>query len=627
MRSVRLRPLLAAALALCVAGWRAQAAPQEARKLLSQAQSARFKGNVVEERRLLASVLGADPEPDQLARAELRLASLAWRLDQDYQSATQHLGRAEATKLRLREALLARARMETRHGRFLEAQAAADRALAAAESRTDRREATVAFASSVAEQILRSTLDRPAGAERIAEAVVRKALARIRQLPPEEDGSFRTCRLALLLALYLGDGPAALEVWSGFFWVPVSGGANGFLAGPARDLSSILPAWTGENGSGEDAERISAALADSRLFPEAAVVALRLRPAGDEALPRRIREIVEYARFCRRLVEVTEEFYRRTALGVADISLYGALEEGARPLWATLTWPNGARQLDVDALADEISIRFGAETRSAPSWGFALAHRLHEESREVVQYGQKVSVRFVLADVLTSTGYLPWLLDFPNAIGGWMYNGKIIQIRSDRAAQAWKELMDPEESARFESSLAGATAENEARARTQPTAFFNSPRDRLSRRAAEGILSSLRAKAVPEKDLRVRFLAEFRRLVDDCTFAHEARHAIDAGAYRYEEKEFRARLSEVAFAPAPGLCLASSFYPDTGEEHARASQRIMQGLLEWMKANRAGIRGLDLDKPLLPQFHLLSDEQIRSAYASLDPLAAEARKK
>ena len=63
----------------------------------------------------------------------------------------------------------------------------------------------------------------------------------------------------------------------------------------------------------------------------------------------------------------------------------------------------------------------------------------------------------------------------------------------------------------------------------------------------------------------MRFLAEFKRLVDDCTFAHEGRHAIDSGAYEYEEKEFRARLSEVAFAPAPGLCLASSFAPDTGE--------------------------------------------------------------
>ena len=123
------------------------------------------------------------------------------------------------------------------------------------------------------------------------------------------------------------------------------------------------------------------------------------------------------------------------------------------------------------------------------------------------------------------------------------------------------------------------------------------------------------------------FLAEFKRLVDDCTFAHEGRHAIDDGAYDYEEKEFRARLSEVAFAPAPGLCLGSSFAPDTGEEHARANRRIMQGLLVWMNANRREIPGLDLDKPLLPQFHLLSDDQIRRAYASLDPLAVDERMK
>ena len=88
-------------LALCMAVVPAQASPQEARRFLSEAQNARMKGIVADERRLLESALGANPEPDQIARAEMRLAFLAWRIGRNYESAAQHLDRAEATGSRL----------------------------------------------------------------------------------------------------------------------------------------------------------------------------------------------------------------------------------------------------------------------------------------------------------------------------------------------------------------------------------------------------------------------------------------------------------------------------------------------------------------------------------------------
>ena len=47
----------------------------------------------------------------------------------------------------------------------------------------------------------------------------------------------------------------------------------------------------------------------------------------------------------------------------------------------------------------------------------------------------------------------------------------------------------------------------------------------------------------------------------------------------------------------------------------------MRGLVAWMREHGSDIGGLDLARPLLPQFDLLTDEQIRAAFRSMDPLA------
>jgi hypothetical protein len=48
---------------------------------------------------------------------------------------------------------------------------------------------------------------------------------------------------------------------------------------------------------------------------------------------------------------------------------------------------------------------------------------------------------------------------------------------------------------------------------------------------------------------------------------------------------------------------------------------VMKGLVSWMKKHADEISKLDLDLPLLPQFDLLTDEQIRAAFRSMDPEA------
>lgn len=58
--------------------------------------------------------------------------------------------------------------------------------------------------------------------------------------------------------------------------------------------------------------------------------------------------------------------------------------------------------------------------------------------------------------------------------------------------------------------------------------------------------------------------------------------------------------------------------------HGRGNQKAMQGVLAWMRAHEGEIHGLTPADPLLPQLPLLSDHQLREAFASMDPLRTRA---
>jgi hypothetical protein len=56
--------------------------------------------------------------------------------------------------------------------------------------------------------------------------------------------------------------------------------------------------------------------------------------------------------------------------------------------------------------------------------------------------------------------------------------------------------------------------------------------------------------------------------------------------------------------------------------HGEANLLIVQSLVVWLEAHADEVDGLDPGRPMLPQLDLLSDEQLRAAARSMDPLAA-----
>lgn len=256
-------------------------------------------------------------------------------------------------------------------------------------------------------------------------------------------------------------------------------------------------------------------------------------------------------------------------------------------------------------------------------------HRVVDERRTVRQYGQDAAVRFVSLDAVASNGFQSWAWDGRAGHGGWQNETGIVQVRPryvEEPRQAWLALTDTAQARRNAARLAADSAADVDRARTAPVAFFPGARGRMVRDARRALLDSLRAAGLAGTELEAAFQRAHGQAVQESSiFAHEGRHAIDSALGRFdtEELEYRAKLSEVAFAPRPRLALSGIMSADLGGRtpHGRANERALRGVLAWMRAHAGEIAGLDPAAPLLPQMPLLTDAQLRAAFAVQDPLA------
>jgi hypothetical protein len=140
------------------------------------------------------------------------------------------------------------------------------------------------------------------------------------------------------------------------------------------------------------------------------------------------------------------------------------------------------------------------------------------------------------------------------------------------------------------------------------------------------MLAALRARGLRGESLRLAFLAGYERAkLESTIFAHEGRHAIDktlGESFTPADLEYRAKISQVVFAPEPRIALGGIFDANIGDAspHGQANERLMKGIVAWMSSHAAEIAQLDRSRPLLPQFDRLTDDQIREAFASLDPM-------
>jgi hypothetical protein len=195
---------------------------------------------------------------------------------------------------------------------------------------------------------------------------------------------------------------------------------------------------------------------------------------------------------------------------------------------------------------------------------------------------------------------------------------------ADDPIAEWRIVADPETRAEREREMRDETKRDETR---DPLTAPLGTRLRLRMQANDALLAELKAKGLSGDDLRLAFIDRVREdTFASSILAHEGRHAIDRkeGVKDNTELEFNAKLSEVAFAPSPRRAVTSGILVniDSSSSHGKANRRIFEGLTKWMHDHASAIAGLDTSKPLLAQFDKLTDEQMRTAFRSMDRLAS-----
>ncbi len=642
----RLISFILAALAVSVGGGPTSAlahgAPP-ADPILSQAEQARIRLDLTRERELLHRLADSDAAADARSVAWRRLATFSWRFDAQPEEARGCLDRAEALGSGRRDALLERARMERTLGNFAAALNAAREALGLTRNPNEERVALTSLTLALTAQSFaaRQTM-AAADAPRDDQAVLlRETAARLGERIRAEPGLLQPSRAWLDAALVLDDGAAALAAWRSYFRLGEEAPRDGLLSQPAQTLASQLAGWDGRQVSDDRREAVVLALAASGLFEEAEFVALASGSPDATAFRARprIADVIVWSTLIRQVRPMIDEHYRELAIGKGDADAFRSylVELGTR-VWAGLSWPGAPPPFSVDAFDEEISRRFNAVFNAGMTGGdfdVHFGHRVVDDRRTIGQYGHTASVRFVVLDGMVSNGYQTWVWDGRAQHGGWGGASEIVQVRSayaDGPMQAWSEVSDPKRRAELDEQIARESAEDHVRAASDPYAYLEGLALRMRTGANMRILQALQKRGLEGPALRTAFIAEFERAsIESSIFAHEGRHAIDsadpADALRSgAEREYRAKLSEVAFAPDPFMALPMGIISaDIGNDtpHGMANLRLMQRLIGWMSTHAAEIKGLDDQRPLLPQLDLLTADQIRAAVRILDPLAGE----
>jgi hypothetical protein len=580
-------------------------------------------------RRILEQALAAGLEGDDEVEAQRRLAVLAWRYRGEDEVARRHLEAAVAQPTGRSASLAALARLELHLARPDAAYALAEAALHAATSAGDSIRAATRLAEAATWRARQAGRDWPGEADSRRLAAARRELSR---LLPANPGTLDAAGLQLLLGLLLDDGATALAAWDAYY---VGAAGRGGPLGEARTLlAAVLPGWRGPHTPAEQRRAAIRALAASAQFDAALLLARDPRVAAELRVDHdaEVSDVVAYIDFMRRARALTDEYYRQTAAGTGDADAYqAAFLTELELLWPRLHWPDGVPPFPAESRAqqarDELGRRFGALVNlgvTAGTFDLHYGHGVIDEERTVEQYGQSGTIRFISLDGMVSNGYQTWAWDGASAHGGWGTRDLIVQVRPAYAGggpAAWRALH--EEPA---ADQARARDEQELeRARQEPCAYLPGVRDRLRLQGLAQIRDSLQHAGLDGASLRDAFLAEFEATtVASSIFAHEGRHVIDQrlGIQDSEELEFRGKLSEVAFARYPRLALRAILSPSMGDAtpHGRANLRVICGVVEWLTANPPA--ALDPELPVLPQLTRLTDDELRLAFRSIDPLAA-----
>lgn len=591
-----------------------------ARATVSAAVKAFERYDLAASRKLYEAV-DADPasSADDRAVAALALATYDWRFDTDAASAIRRLDRALASATAKAPLLRYRGRVRLETGQLGPAREDADHAIAASSTPVDLADARL-LAADVA-----LALGEP--------AYLAPAVAHVEAVIESWPGRPEACEALLGLALQLDDGPRVLRAWRCYFFVADALAVNEVLRASQEALVALAASWRGRPPTPSEQRSLAIALARSGFHDHAVRVAAKL--AGTPEATAELRDLHAYHQFLERIRAINRDFYPRAAKGLRDYeAAYDqAVHVAARTLWEALGSPPPATlslEQFFERFFELLRTRFAVEGYLGTTMGYygmLAGHVIHDERRQVEQHGRVAELRYVSIDRLISRDFTSWY--GTTNVGGWGTETTMFQVRAAYTGEPLRRLSwvtDATAREKVLHEIATLQRDDLARCTADPYAPPTAVAIRLRLVESERLFAELRRGGVAERALA--FVSETLRLnVEATVFAHEGRHALDQryvkaafDAMSEEERELRAKYSEVVFSSNPRLALTGSILGGTDETtgHGKANRRFRKLVVDWMQQHSDEIPGLDRSRPLVMQIDRLDNRQLVAIIKAVD---------
>jgi len=252
-------------------------------------------------------------------------------------------------------------------------------------------------------------------------------------------------------------------------------------------------------------------------------------------------------------------------------------------------------------------------------------HGYIEETVQIEQYDRKGSFKYIKLHNFVGNIYDHWYQDFMG-IGGWAStDGEVMQVRNwyvNYPVSVWNRLNDQEAREKWQKGINSQMEKDRKLLEKDPYAFPTGLAAHIKFLRYDQMIQSLRQKGLNGMALKMAFLSDVEYFFEYTGMhLHEARHVLDNPIYlanreKYplEVREFRAKLSEIAFSPDPHLVVAESIL-----EEGTANRKVIEVIVNWMQENKEAIENYDSTKPDIMQLMNMTKDQLIEAVRSVDP--------
>ena len=601
----------------------------QAQSLMTQAESAYQLHQPHKAAKLYQQSLKSDASGNDKALAAKQLAHIEGHLLNNIVQARYWI--TQGLKHKHNQSLLYQtlADLERTHQQFTAGKTAAQMATKTVKSKMDAFLANVTLCRIILDEQW-NRLQNKQALNKPEIKMAQSIIANITQRTPTISNTFK---LQLNLALLAQDRATLYQSWRGFFLLAKNDSPSRTLQ-EAHDLvKNACSQPQNPSLNGQKSQQLFLGLFKSKLF-KSAQMSLVLYPLEAKYRNTEVKEALAYLDFINQAQKTTFQFYAKM---VSRKPQFGQLQQLILPLaqklWAQLQWLNKPKKFELEAFKAALEEKFGAQYAFGSTNGFPSfygGHAVQDQTKSITQYGKKGAIRFISLDGIVGNDYTGWYRKHIR-VGGWASKNKFVQLRPAYAMNGvpqWSRLTDAVVRKKYLDKMRQQMNEDEKLAAKNPYAYLPGLQKQVEYQELQRILRDVKSKSKQSSNLQLAFIKYLKKLIKEASiFIHEGRHVIDkniSDQFSSADLEYRAKLSEVALSPYPKYMFIRQVMTHSignNSSHGQANLKVIKKLVQWMNQHAATIKGFNAKRPTLLQFNLLTDNQLKIALQSFDPLA------